>query len=484
MIRIPGRSVGLAVLALLAASLSTTAPAGGATAPEPATRVTAEAGVPSDVRLLRVRHSLLGSHAWYQQVHHGVPVQGGYYAVHDYGHALVRVDDGRRPVNEPVQDSRQDVIGHSVVARATTGVPGASVRRQLVVLAGSGRLTWRVDTDSGRQAFVDAATGELVRVVSVVRHAEGRGRVFDPNPVAALNRQDIRDRGDADTPVLQSAYRTVTLRRMDGSRELRGEWARVTRAKGGLARSGTRRFVYQRSDDRFEQVSAYHGVDSAQAYLQHLGFRGIMGVNAHSQVINVNLFPDDNSYYDPNTDRISFGTGGVDDAEDLDVVWHEYGHAMQDDQVPGFGTSNQARALGEGFGDYVAMAMSQRSDALRGQARTSPPYGCIADWDATSYTRAPHCLRRTKLNLTMSDYDRSDIHWSGQIWSRALHDINTQLGADDATRLIVEAQFAFAPGTSFEAAAQRTVETAKLLFAKQPAVAEGVRQAFVRREIL
>jgi len=302
--------------------------------------------------------------------------------------------------------------------------------------------------------------------------------------VAALDRQDVLDRGDADTRVLQSAYRTVTLRRLDGSRELKGRWARVTRVKGGLARSGTRRFVYQRSDERFEQVSAYHGVDSAQAYLQFLGFTGTGGVNAHSQVINVNLFAEDNSFYDPNTDRISFGTGGVDDAEDLDVVWHEYGHAMQDDQVPGFGTSNQARALGEGFGDYMAMALSQRSDALTDSTRTSPPYACVADWDATSYTRAPHCLRRTNRNLTMSDYARSDIHWSGQIWARALHDINLQLGHDDATRLIVEAQFAFAPGTSFEVAAQRTVETAELMFPKRPTVAEGVRQAFVRRGIV
>jgi Zn-dependent metalloprotease len=225
-------------------------------------------------------------------------------------------------------------------------------------------------------------------------------------------------------------------------------------------------------------------VDGIQAYLQRLGFTGTRGVNAHSQVINVNLLRDDNSFYDPNTDRISFGTGGVDDAEDLDVVWHEYGHAMQDDQVPGFGTSNQALALGEGFGDYMAMAMSQHSDALSGRTRTSPPYACIADWDATSYSQAPHCLRRTSLDLTMSDYDRWDIHWSGQIWSRALRDINAGLGTDAATRLIVEAQFAFAPGTSFRAAAQRTVEAATLLFPERPTVAEDVRRAFVRREIL
>jgi hypothetical protein len=50
--------------------------------------------------------------------------------------------------------------------------------------------------------------------------------------------------------------------------------------------------------------------------------------------------------------------------------------------------------------------------------------------------------------------------------------------------LIVEAQYAFAPGTSFRAAAQRTVEAATLLFPERPTVAEDVRRAFVRREIL
>jgi hypothetical protein len=36
-------------------------------------------------------------------------------------------------------------------------------------------------------------------------------------------------------------------------------------------------------------------------------------------------------------DRLAFGEGGVDDAEDVDVVLHEYGHAIQHDTVPGWG---------------------------------------------------------------------------------------------------------------------------------------------------
>jgi Zn-dependent metalloprotease len=48
----------------------------------------------------------------------------------------------------------------------------------------------------------------------------------------------------------------------------------------------------------------------------------------------------------------------VDDAEDADVIVHEYGHAIQADQVPGFGAGGDAGGMGEGFGDYLAGTIS------------------------------------------------------------------------------------------------------------------------------
>ena len=44
-----------------------------------------------------------------------------------------------------------------------------------------------------------------------------------------------------------------------------------------------------------------------------------------------------------------FGKGGVDDAEDAEVIWHEYGHAIQDAQVPGFGAGHEAGVDGRGI---------------------------------------------------------------------------------------------------------------------------------------
>jgi Zn-dependent metalloprotease len=75
-----------------------------------------------------------------------------------------------------------------------------------------------------------------------------------------------------------------------------------------------------------------------------------------------------------------------------------------------------------------------------------------------------------------------EVHADGEIWSRALWDIRTALGDRKATTLIVEAQFDFAPGTSFTAAAQATVASAQRLYGATAAAA--VTKAFAGRGIL
>ena len=63
--------------------------------------------------------------------------------------------------------------------------------------------------------------------------------------------------------------------------------------------------------------------------------------------------------------HITFGKGGVDDAEDAEVIVHEYGHSVQDDQVPGFGPRLEAGSIGEAFGDYLAVTVTPRSRTRR-----------------------------------------------------------------------------------------------------------------------
>ena len=147
----------------------------------------------------------------------------------------------------------------------------------------------------------------------------------------------------------------------------------------------------------------------------------------------------------------------MDDAEDQEVVWHELGHAIQDDQVPGFGESEEGGAIGEAFGDYWAVTMSEPV----GKGST-----CRASWTGTprrTPTAPSHCLRRVDGPKTTDDID-GEVHDDGEIWSRALWDIHNALGRTKANKLIIESQFGFSPTTTFAAAAQHTVQTARVMY--------------------
>ena len=214
--------------------------------------------------------------------------------------------------------------------------------------------------------------------------------MFLPNPVAELQNESLTDQKDADYAALQPAYHNVTLTNLDGSGTLTGDWAQVVSETGDPARSSTNTFTYHRNDDRFEQVMAYYWITEAQKYIQSLGFGTgtYPPVNMQSQRVRINQWGLDNSFAtDHPKDELRFGKGGVDDAEDAEVILHEYGHAIHFSQNFSF-ASEEAGAISEGFGDYWAADVSNI-------VAPTPDPACVADWDSVSYTStAPHCLRR------------------------------------------------------------------------------------------
>jgi hypothetical protein len=92
---------------------------------------------------------------------------------------------------------------------------------------------------------------------------------------------------------------------------------------------------------------AYYGVTSTQEYIQVLGFTDIQSGGI---TVKVDQYGVENAYFDPKKDVIVTGKGGVDDAEDLEVIWHEYGHAIQEPSRPGSasGTTRGRSVKGSG----------------------------------------------------------------------------------------------------------------------------------------
>ncbi len=300
----------------------------------------------------------------------------------------------------------------------------------------------------------------------------GVGTVFQPNPVADLGDQTLTDQKDADYAALTAAYHDVILTNLNGSGFLVGDWAQVVSETGDRAYSPSNEFRYRRDDDRFEQVMAYYWITEAQKYIQSLGFgTSRRPVNRKSQNVRINQWGVDNSFATTHKDELRFGKGGVDDAEDAEVILHEYGHAIHFSQGFAF-ASAEASAISEGFGDYWAVTVGNVI------APTADP-ACVADWDSVLYTSsAPHCLRRVDTNLRYPADLNGEVHHDGQIWSRALWDIRQAVGNVKADTLILEAQFGFA-GTTMRELAATTVAVANSLYGR--GVASQVRTAFANR---
>ena len=124
---------------------------------------------------------------------------------------------------------------------------------------------------------------------------------------------------------------------------------------GNPAYSPTNSFIYDRTQDEFEQVMAYYWITEAQKYIQSLGFgTRYRAVNKEPQRVRINQWGADNSFATTHKDELRFGKGGVDDAEDAEVILHEYGHAIHFSQNFAF-ASVEAGAISEGFGDYWAV---------------------------------------------------------------------------------------------------------------------------------
>ena len=331
-----------------------------------------------------------------------------------------------------------------------------------------------------------------------VRSGEGVGLVFKVNPVQSSGDQELVDQDDSWSAVPASEYGAVRLRGLDGSGYLTGDYVTIQKAEGGLAYDRSGRFLYGRADDRFEQVMAYFWITQAQAYLQDLGFgRRLPGIAQEQLKVKVNLKKKDDSVFNEGKFLINFGSGGVDDAEDAEVVVHEYGHAVHESQVPGFGKGLDADTIGEGFADYFAISVGlDAADEYRWPVRSEHPYevergweaeACFADWDATAVSPAPvKCLRRLDQSFTVADriddIYRDSMIWSGALW-RIRQDYEAMgLGTKAWDTTMIAAQFDFATDTSFAAAAQAIV--GKAARRDGYAAAAAVRAEFVERGIL
>jgi hypothetical protein len=440
----------------------------------------------SELKFDQIKESMLGKHVLFQQQHSGRPITG----------AWVRVDIDP---NGKVFNVQSDLVPNKVLAKAkvsaattVSGISADQAKATALQATGSTSATphtvhsieqvaypvdgqptpaWKVVVVGNKprgewKVYVDAASGALLGTVSLLK--EARGRIFDPNPVVALNNTTLED----NSPLPDAAYKEVDLPGVNRSGHLDGPFVSTANTPNRIKRANGK-FLFKRADHAFKEVMVYFHIDRVQRYIQTLGFTNILNKPIK---VNIQGRTDDNSDYSPVTKGLRFGTGGVDDAEDAEIILHEYGHAIQDDQVPGFGASDEGGAMGEGFGDYLAASFFADHKPVRLQP-------CVGTWDAVSYSGdEPPSLRRLDSNKKYPRDVKGEVHDDGEIWSACLWQIRVALGGRAADKLILAHHFLLTPQSGFEEAAKALMTTDQQL--NQGRNVEVVRDIFVRRGIL
>ncbi len=325
--------------------------------------------------------------------------------------------------------------------------------------AGNIKLIYRVIIEAefpigSWEVLVDAQNGEIISAMDKALYSKekdkhpnqktvvnGTGNVFNPDPLSFANvayAGNYVDNGDATNVQLDAATSSVTLLDIDltaGTYKLKGPYAEIQDFEApnkGLFTQATSTFNFNRFDDAFEAVNCYFIIDLSMRYInQTLG----IPLMPYQYATGVRYDPHglsgaDNSHYISGSGRLAFGEGGVDDAEDADVIIHELGHGLHDWLTGGSASSSQG--LGEGSGDYWGQSYSR---SLGQWISSNPEYQWFFSWDGHN----PFWSGRvTNYTATYPGGLTGAIHTDGQIWATTLMRIYDIIGREKVDKAFLE----------------------------------------------
>ena len=200
----------------------------------------------------------------------------------------------------------------------------------------------------------------------------------------------FKDSNDADSSQLTAARVRVTLKDLaqSGGRYADGAVRVVHRfrraARQGVPVQSTPAFEFTRGNLYFEAVNVYYHIDTFLRYVnQTLGIKAL----PYQYTGGVQYDPhgesgDDNSSYSSSSGRLTFGQGGVDDAEDADVVIHDR------PRHPRLGDERRPVATGRAVGRHRRLSRRRVQPRLQPVGPSDAQYHWVTTGTATTSSGA------------------------------------------------------------------------------------------------
>ncbi len=420
-----------------------------------------------------VKESPVGTHVHLQQVYNNLPVYGAYYNISIDNNNNIRMLTANPVPNIQLTYLDPAINNYDAIETALNEIKCvgdflANPVSTLIIyrdINAEDHLAYSVrfvclDPLGDWEVIVNANNSNILEIIEHTCYIDGTGYIFNPDPLTTAEvdyGNDYIDDNDNDSDALNDERVLVTLNEIEENGDiyrLNGPYVTISDFEppfiDPVEADDPDSFLFTRSESGFEDVNVYYHIDNVQRHLQELGFEDIQNGPIEADPHGVDGA--DNSHYLPWTNQLAFGEGGVDDAEDADIIIHEYGHAIQHDIVPDWNGGHTA-SMGEGFCDYWAGTFS---------ARLSDYHDTwFANWDGHNPFWGGRVL----------DYDgvypdnwTQDIYQNGEIWSSCLWNIRSEIGADEADAIIIQSHYFLGWGATVEDAAEALLLADELLF--------------------
>lgn len=433
-------------------------------------------------KLSFVRKGLAGETLRFQQMVNDVPVLNSEIVVHfNPSNEITNASDSYIDKNTAIittpSITENEAISKSNMAIVEKLKDGFSYQESKLFVNSQleiSKLVYKVITNpytgSGSwEVMIDAQTGDVISIkdVAIYHHKEepikknvkkeelknsfaplayttGTAMVYLSDPLSfagvAYGATGYVDGNDANTTQLAAARTAVTLPEIDltaGVYKLKSSFVEIKDFESpnyGLFTQATPDFIFTRDNNAFEAVNVFYHVDKTMRYINNE-----LGIDCRPQqnsgVLQFDpsgLSGDDNSHFIPSSDQIAFGEGCVDDAEDADVIWHEFGHGVHDWMTNG----NTSPYIGEGNSDYWAQSYSR---SLNQWTSTQAAFQYMFSWDGHNT-----CWSGRSTNYS-ANYPAGLVglqggaaHTDGQIWATALMRIWDAIGREKTDKAFLE----------------------------------------------
>ncbi|MCF6271238.1 MAG: T9SS type A sorting domain-containing protein [Melioribacteraceae bacterium] len=401
----------------------------------------------SNLKLVEIIENPGGKHIGFIQTYKDIPILGSETVVSiNNKYQIETITNGCLP-NNTLKSTSPSITKENAIKNAKLKI---KLNDKTLVSKAQGKLyffvdslykmhlVWKVNMTASEpsgswQILVDAHTGEILDSKDVRLFSTGQGKVFRPDPITALQDISLADQNDADYSAIQDAYVTLSLPYLnppiDGLYRLQGTYARSEDIMYPIATvtSSTSSFLYNRSQTGFEETNAYYFLTTLREFVGSLGFSpkwngyDYIRFDAHGSTAN-------NSSYDTYLQYINFGSGSsIDDAEDQDVIIHEYAHALHDALMIGTGILGDELLISEGSADYMAVSYRRTLSSFQPNK--------VFPWDGNGEHWSGRSLGTS---YTYPDSWFADDYYG--LWASTLMDIENfgDMGRNVTTKLLLK----------------------------------------------